>query len=111
MKHFILLILFGFFIVINADVKVEEKQTLNEYKIEQQQKSIDELKAEIKDLKSALEKNGGVTRKTHERVAHELKQVREELADLKRPIIRAQIEKQNAELRELLLNQKQNSTL
>ena len=42
MKHFILLILFGFFIVINADVKVEEKQTLNEYKIEQQQKSIDE---------------------------------------------------------------------
>lgn len=65
------------------------------------------LKAEIKDLKSALEKNGGVTRKTHERVAHELKQVREELADLKRPIIKAQIEKQNAELRELLLNQKQ----
>ena len=38
MKHFILLILFGFFIAINADVKVEEKQTLNEYKIEQQQK-------------------------------------------------------------------------
>ena len=35
MKHFILLILFGFFIAINADVKVEEKQTLNEYKIEQ----------------------------------------------------------------------------
>ena len=28
MKHFILLILFGFFIVINADIKVEEKQTL-----------------------------------------------------------------------------------
>ena len=55
MKHFILLILFGFFIVINADVKVEEKQTLNEYKIEQQQKSIDELKAEIKELKKEID--------------------------------------------------------
>ena len=55
MKHFILLILFGFFIVINADVKVEEKQILNEYKIEQQQKSIDELKAEIKELKKEID--------------------------------------------------------
>lgn len=55
MKHFILLILFGFFIVINAEVKVEEKQTLNEYKIEQLQKSIDELKKEIDELKKDVD--------------------------------------------------------
>ena len=55
MKHFILLILFGFFIVINAEVKVEEKQTLNEYKIEQLQKGIDELKKEIDELKKDVD--------------------------------------------------------
>lgn len=55
MKHFVLFFLVSFFIVFNMDVNAQVEQSVNEYKIEQQQKSIDELKAEIKELKKEID--------------------------------------------------------
>ena len=69
------------------------------------------LRKELHKLQAALDNNNVVTKKTHEKALREINELREELADLRRPIIKAQIEKQNAELRELLLNQKQNVSL
>ena len=55
MKHLILFFMFSFFIVFNMDVNAKVELSVNEYKIEQQQKSIDELKAEIKELKKEID--------------------------------------------------------
>lgn len=55
MKHFVLFFLVSFFIVFNMDVNAQAEQSVNEYKIEQQQKNIDELKAEIKELKKEID--------------------------------------------------------
>lgn len=55
MKHLILFFMFSFFIVFNMDVNAKVELSVNEYKIEQQQKSIDELKADIKELKKEID--------------------------------------------------------
>lgn len=55
MKYLILFFMFSFFIVFNMDVNAKVELSVNEYKIEQQQKSIDELKAEIKELKKEID--------------------------------------------------------
>lgn len=55
MKHFVLFLLVSFFIVFNIDVNAKVEQSLNEYKIEQLQKGIDDLKKEIEELKKDLD--------------------------------------------------------
>lgn len=65
------------------------------------------LKAEVTLLNKQLEGKGVVANKKHEEVVHELNRVKEELGELKRPLIKAAEEKQREELRELLLNHRQ----
>ena len=55
MKHFVLFLLFSFFIIFNTNVNAKVEQSLNEYKIEQLQKGIDDLKKEIDDLKKDVD--------------------------------------------------------
>ena len=55
MKHFVLFLLFSFFIIFNMDVNAKVEQSLNEYKIEQLQKGIDDLKKEIEELKKDVD--------------------------------------------------------
>ena len=55
MKHFVLFFIFSFFIVFNMDVNAKVEQSLNEYKIEQLQKGIDDLKKEIEELKKDVD--------------------------------------------------------
>jgi tetratricopeptide (TPR) repeat protein len=55
MKHFVLFLLFSFFIIFNRDVNAKVEQSLNEYKIEQLQKGIDDLKKEIEELKKDVD--------------------------------------------------------
>lgn len=55
MKHFVLFLLVSFFIVFNIDVNAKVEQSLNEYKIEQLQKGIDDLKKEIEELKKDVD--------------------------------------------------------
>lgn len=55
MKHFVLFFLVTFFIVFNMDVNAKVEQSLNEYKIAQLQKGIDELNKEIDALKKDVD--------------------------------------------------------
>ena len=55
MKHFVLFLLFSFFIIFNTNVNAKVEQSLNEYKIEQLQKGIDDLKKEIEELKKDVD--------------------------------------------------------
>jgi hypothetical protein len=55
MKHFVLFFLVSFFIVFNVDVNAKVEQSLNEYKIEQLQKGIDDLKKEIEEIKKDVD--------------------------------------------------------
>ena len=55
MKHFVLFLLFSFFIIFNMDVNAKVEQSLNEYKIEQLQKGIDNLKKEIEEIKKDVD--------------------------------------------------------
>lgn len=55
MKHFVLFFIFSFFIIFNMDVNAKVEQSLNEYKIEQLQKGIDDLKKEIEELKKDVD--------------------------------------------------------
>ena len=55
MKHFVLFFIVSFFIVFNVDVNAKVEQSLNEYKIEQLQKGIDDLKKEIEEIKKDVD--------------------------------------------------------
>ena len=55
MKHFVLFFIFSFFIVFNMDLNAKVEQSLNEYKIEQLQKGIDNLKKEIEEIKKDVD--------------------------------------------------------
>ena len=55
MKHLILFFMFSFFVLFSQNIYAKTEQIINEYKIEQLQKSMDEIKKEIEELKKDVD--------------------------------------------------------
>ncbi len=55
MKHLILFFMFSFFVLFSQNIYAKTEQSINEYKIEQLQKSMDEIKKEIDELKKDVD--------------------------------------------------------
>ena len=55
MKHLILFFMFSFFVLFSQNIYAKTEQIINEYKIEQLQKSMDEIKKEIDELKKDVD--------------------------------------------------------